>query len=79
MLSSGFLEKLMTIIKIKTKIKLFFKILYIFSLSTKKIRNKFKIKIVKFKVSLSEKKKFKINPSMESEIRDINVVSFNVI
>ena len=69
----------MTIIKIKTKIKLFFKILYIFSLSTKKIRNKFKIKIVKFKVSLSEKKKFKINPSMESEIRDINVVSFNVI
>ena len=69
----------MTIIKIKTKIKLFFKILYIFSLSTKKIRNKFKIKMVKFKVSLSEKKKFKINPSMESEIRDINVVSFNVI
>ena len=35
--------------------------------------------MVKFKVSLSEKKKFKINPSMESEIRDINVVSFNVI
>lgn len=79
MLSSGFLEKLITIIKIKTKIKLFFKILYIFFLSTKKIRNKFKIKMVKFKVSLSEKKKFKINPSMESEIRDINVVSFNVI
>ena len=35
--------------------------------------------MVIFKISFSEKIKFKINPNIESEIKDINVVSFNDI